>query len=49
MITYTTNENFPQKLFNNRFIPKIIPGAIYTIDQLVTEDLAEIGETLDTR
>ena len=49
MITYNTNGNVPQKLFNNRFIPKIIPGAIYTIDQLVTEDVQGIRETLDAR
>ena len=34
--TYTINENFPQKLFNNWFVPKIIQGKIYPIDQLVT-------------
>ena len=34
--TYTTNVNYPQKIFNNRFIPKIIPRSICTIDQTIT-------------
>ena len=47
--TYTTNENSPQKLFINRLIPKIVPGAIRLIDQTITEDVTGIGETLDAR
>ena len=35
---YTNNGKFPQKLLKNRFVPKIIPGAIRPIDQLVMED-----------
>ena len=45
--TYTTNLKTPQKLFNNWFIPKIILGAIRPIDQLSTEDVPWIWETLD--
>ena len=34
--TYTTNGNYPQKLFINRLIPKIILGKIVPIDQPIT-------------
>ena len=40
--THTTNRNLAQKLLKNQFVPKIIQGAIYSIDQLVTEDVAGI-------
>ena len=45
--TYTTNRKSPQKLFNNRFIPDIIPGAIRPIDQMIMEGVTGIRETLD--
>ena len=45
--TDTTNGNSPHKLIPNRIIPKIIPGTIYPIDQIITEYVAGIGETLD--
>ena len=45
--TYTTNRKISQKLFNNRFISKIIPGAILPIYQLITEDVPGIRENLD--
>ena len=41
--TYTTNGNYPHKLFINRLIPNIIPGAIRPIDQPITEDVVGIG------
>ena len=44
--TYTTNGNYLQKLFKNRFVPKIIPCEICPIDQLVTEDVPGIRENL---
>ena len=47
--TYITNGSFPQKLFNNRFVSKIIPGTIRPIDQLVTKDFPGIQETLGAR
>ena len=47
--TYTTNGNYLLKLFINRLIPKIIPGAIHPIDQPITEDVAITRETLDAR
>ena len=40
--SYTTNKHFPQKLFKNRFVPQIIPGAIRSIDQMFTEDVPGI-------
>ena len=43
--TYTTNGNFPQK----KSVPKIIQDAILPIDQLVTEGLPGIQETLRAR
>ena len=45
--TDTTNGNYPHNLLINRFIPEIIPGAIRTIDQTITEYEKVIGETLD--
>ena len=45
--TYTTNRSFQQKLFNNWLIPKIVPGAIRLIDQLIMEYVPGIRETLD--
>ena len=45
--TYTTNGNFPHKLFLNRRIPKITPGAIRPIDQTITKDVAGTVENLD--
>ena len=36
---YTIKGNSQQKLFNNRFIPNIIPGAICLIAHLITEDV----------
>ena len=47
--TYTINVNYAQKLFNNRFIPKIIPGTNRLIDQLIPENVPGIQETLDAR
>ena len=47
--TYTINVNYAQKLSNNRFIPKIVPGAIRPIDQLITEDVPVILVTLDAQ
>ena len=47
--TYTTNRNFPQKILKNWFILKIIQGEILPIDQLVTEDMLGILETLAER
>ena len=47
--TYTTNGNFPHKLILNWLIPKIIQGAIRMIEQIITEDVAGIKETLDAR
>ena len=44
--THTANRNFAQKLLKNRFIPKIIQGAICPIDQLITEYVPLIRETL---
>ena len=44
--TYTTNGNFAQKKLKNRFFPKIIQDAIRLIDQLVTEDVPGIRDTL---
>ena len=43
----TTNGNSPHKLILNRLIPNIIPGAIRPIEQMITEDVAGIQETLD--
>ena len=40
--THTNNRNFPQKFLRSRFVPKIIQGVIFRIDQLVTEDVPEI-------
>ena len=45
---YTTNRNFPQKLFNSRFVPNITPGANRPNDQLVTDDVPGIRGTLGT-
>ena len=45
----TTNGNSPHKLILNRLIPKIIPGTIRTIYQIITEDVARIGDTSDAR
>ena len=45
--TYTTNENYPQKLFINRLIPEIIWGSITPIHQTITEDDAGIRETFE--
>ena len=47
--TYTTNGNPPQKSLRSRFVPKIIQGAIRSIDHLVTEDAPGIQETLGAR
>ena len=47
--TDTTNSNYPHKLILNRIIPNIIPGAICLIDHTITEDVAGIVDTLDTR
>ena len=47
--TDTTKINPPHKLILNRLIPNIIPGAIHLIDHTITEDVAGIRETLDTR
>ena len=38
--TYNTKGYSPQKLFNNRFIPHIIPGKTRPIDQLITKGCA---------
>ena len=46
---YTSNGNFPYKLFINWLIPEIIPGAIPPIDQMIAEDAAGIRETLEAR
>ena len=46
---YTIKGNSTHKLILNRLIPKTTPGAIRTIDQAITEDVAGIGETLDVR
>ena len=46
--TYTTNRSSPHKVILNQLIPKIIPGAIRPIYQMIMEDVAEIGDTLDT-
>ena len=45
--TYITNRKSLKNLFNNRFTPKIIPGEINPIEQLVTEDDPLIRETLN--
>ena len=45
--TDTTNGNSPHRLISNQIIPKIIPGAIYPIDQTIMEYVAGIVETLD--
>ena len=47
--TYTNNRKIPRKLLKNRFVPKIIQGAIRTIEQLVTEDVPGTQETLGVR
>ena len=47
--THTTNGKCSQKLSKNRFVPKIIQGVIRPIDQLVTEDVPGIRETLGSR
>ena len=47
--TYTPNRNYPNKLFINRIIPEITPGAIPPIDQTITEEDAGTGEILKLR
>ena len=47
--TDTTNGNSPNKLILHRLVPKIIPCAIRTIYQTITEDVVRIGETSDAR
>ena len=47
--TDTTNGKTPHKLILTRLIPKIIPGAIWPIEQMITGDVTGIREALDAR
>ena len=47
--TGTNNKNYSGKLLINRLISKIIPVAIPPVYQTITDDAAEIGETLHAR
>ena len=47
--THTTNRKFAQKLLISRFVPKIIPVVIRTINPLVTVDVVGVQDILSPR